>query len=173
MRQGDMMEELGDHTGLSQRPRFGFQHHHFLSLQPWAGHLISLRFILLICKMRTNSIRYNGYCYVHFTAEMTQRRKSLPCLEMDVGESSRASFLGLTAPTLEPCYAGWMSTSHKPMALASYARQHTLPCLPECQPQSQDRFLKPLILPPPRLTRWCFSFHWFLFGKRASQVVKW
>lgn len=83
MRQGDTMEELEDHTGLSQRPRFGFQHHHFLSLQPWAGHLISLRLILLIYKMRTNSVRYNGYCYVHFTAEMTQRRKSLPCLEMN------------------------------------------------------------------------------------------
>ena len=47
------------------------------------GHLISLRLILLIYKMRTNSVRYNGYCYVHFTAEMTQRRKSLPCLEMN------------------------------------------------------------------------------------------
>ena len=84
MRQGDTMQESGDDTGLSQRPRFGFQHHHFLPLQPWAGHLIFLRLILLICKMRTNRVRYNGYCYVRFTAEeMTRRRKSLPCLEMD------------------------------------------------------------------------------------------
>lgn len=158
-RQGDRTQDLVR--------RFGFQHHHFSSLRPWADHLTSLRLIFLVYEIGTSSIRCNGYSFPHFTAEeMTQRREGTTAPGHGQVESTRDGSRALhptpEVTSLVPRCAELMRAAREEMAPVLSPGHCTLSCP---HPPTAGPHWSPQLLPCPAPTS---RPTWSLFLEVAS-----